>query len=94
MKMKVKLLPPPCPRCGVQEPVFVDEHELRSYEGGALIQDAFPNLSSSERETLLSGYCSSCWDELFPPEDDDLEEEMEPPFEDDDEIEPEPSDID
>ena len=34
---------------------------------GELIQDALPELSSGERELLISGTCGDCWDEMFPP---------------------------
>ena len=33
---------------------------------GELIQDALPELSSGERELLISGTCDDCWDEMFP----------------------------
>ena len=38
----------------------------RSY---TLIQDAFPDLSSEQREFLLSGATPEEWDRAFPPED-------------------------
>jgi len=37
---------------------------------GELIQDALPELSSGERELLISGTCGDCWDEMFPPFED------------------------
>lgn len=44
-------------------PVEVAAHA--KWVAGALIQDAFPDLSSDEREFLLTGYCPdnpACWD--------------------------------
>lgn len=29
------------------------------------MQDIFPELSSSQREVMISGTCPSCWDEIF-----------------------------
>ena len=41
------------------------EHYIDFKQKGKLIQDAFPELSSDERELLLSGICSECWDKIF-----------------------------
>ena len=30
-----------------------------------ITQDAFPELSAGEREFLISGYCNTCFDEVF-----------------------------
>lgn len=37
------------------------------YKSGALIQNAFPNLNSAEREFILSGYTAEDWIDAFPP---------------------------
>ena len=37
---------------------------------GKLIQDAMPNLNSSEREFIMSGMTDEEWDELYPEEED------------------------
>ena len=34
-----------------------------------LIQDIFPELSAATRELLISGTCETCWDKLFPADD-------------------------
>jgi hypothetical protein len=36
-----------------------------AYENGMLIQDAFPLLTTSEREFLITGITDDEWDELF-----------------------------
>lgn len=36
------------------------------------MQDIFPELSAATRELLISGTCETCWDKLFPADDDDL----------------------
>ena len=40
---------------------------LDEYQSGStrLIQDIFPNLSSEEREFIMTGYTPKDWDELF-----------------------------
>ena len=35
------------------------------------IQDAFPNLTPDEREFLMTGIIQEEWDTLFPPEDEE-----------------------
>ncbi len=36
---------------------------------GEFIQDVFPHLSISERETMISGTHPKCWKEMFPEEE-------------------------
>lgn len=52
-----------CPECGSTSEIMVDwyNHKLWT-EGKMLVQDAFPHLTKSERETLMTGYHSKCWD--------------------------------
>lgn len=38
------------------------------YAGGILLQEAFPNLSPSEREFIKSGLTDDEWEEVFGPE--------------------------
>ena len=33
------------------------------------MQDIFPELSLGDRELLISGTCGTCWDKLFPSEE-------------------------
>ncbi len=40
------------------------------WKQGKHIQNAFPYLNAGNRELIQSGTCSSCFDELFPEEDD------------------------
>lgn len=55
----------PCPGCGKTTTLVVDEKALDAAVGGTLIQKAFPDMSSDDRERLISGYCATCWDILF-----------------------------
>ncbi len=37
----------------------------------AYVEEAFPYLSESDREFLISGFSPAGWDKIFPPEDDE-----------------------
>lgn len=50
---------------------------VEKYNAGALIQDAFPFLSASEREFLISGIPPDEWDRLFAHEKYDTEDDDE-----------------
>jgi len=39
--------------------------QIEAYEQGALIQDAFPNLTAGEREFLKTGITDEDWDKMF-----------------------------
>ena len=54
-----------CPFCGQAHGVFVNEADYWDWDDGALVQDAFPYLSADDRELLISGCCSQCWDKYF-----------------------------
>ena len=54
-----------CPCCGDVNSITVDKVAFDSWRNGELIQNAFPNMSSSEREVLKTGICSPCWDGMF-----------------------------
>jgi hypothetical protein len=47
------------------------EAALREWEGGALIQEVFPDLSADEREFLMTGSTPAEWQEIFGSDDDD-----------------------
>ena len=61
----VTILEIPCPFCGkisklkVSTKVWRDG--LNAYKNGALIQNAWPTLSPSDRELILTGICDECW---------------------------------
>lgn len=74
-----------CPFCKRIYRVVVSNKELRNYDEGALVQDAFPHLSPSDREMLISGICDTCWDEMLKDADDEYDDTA---FEDDFFIEP------
>ena len=66
-----------CPFCGKENEINVNMIDYWEWENeGKLAQQAFPYLSANEREALISGICPSCWDKMFPPEEDDEPEEF------------------
>lgn len=55
-----------CPFCGVIHSVLVEEdHFFRWYNENELIQNAMPELSTTEREQLISRMCPECQEEIF-----------------------------
>lgn len=57
-----------CPFCGKEHSITVDTRILnvgtQAYRSGALIQNAFPTLTPSQREFFATGICDKCWDSL------------------------------
>ena len=58
-----------CVVCNEYEIWSLDRQAVESWQGGELIQNAFPDMSMSERELLISGTHPACWDKLFPEEE-------------------------
>lgn len=57
-----------------RQPVAVDRldaGQFKAWQAGAFVQDAFPDMSASEREVLVSGTHAECWNQMFPPDEDD-----------------------
>lgn len=54
-----------CPACGNTHFVEVNEEDFLAWENGELAQNAFPYLSATEREQLISGLCLNCQSEIF-----------------------------
>lgn len=68
MRMKIEKV---CPRCHKLQIIEVDASQYNDWMAGKNIQIAFPTLSADDREVLMSGICPKCWEEIFPPEDED-----------------------
>ena len=45
--------------------IDVSIEQIEAYAAGALIQDAFPNLSMGDREFIKTGITAEAWDEIF-----------------------------
>lgn len=51
----------------------ITEEQFRNYENGnGLIQDVFPNLTSSEREFLMTGVTDEEWNQMFGEEEEPI----------------------
>jgi hypothetical protein len=60
-----------CPFCGDKNTVMVEAQDFMDWRNGKLAQDAFDYLSPDEREIIISGVCSSCWDATFGVDEDE-----------------------
>ena len=65
MKLTDDTLQARCVSCKDTHVLMVNNHDLKRWEGGELIQDAMPYLSADERELLISGVCGACFDKMF-----------------------------
>ncbi len=64
-----------CPFCGTEATIKVSASDYLEYLEGTLVQNAFPYLSADEREALISGICSKCWENTFSSSEEEDEEE-------------------
>jgi hypothetical protein len=56
-----------CKMCAAKHVIFVKMHDYIEWKNGAgFIQDLMPYLSEGDRELLISGTCSQCFDSMFP----------------------------
>lgn len=53
----------------------ITEDQVWQYRNGALLQQAFPNLTAEEREFFKTGYTPEDWEMLFGRSEDMFEEE-------------------
>ncbi len=60
-----------CIVCNEYEVWTLNRQAVESWQGGELIQNAFPDMTMGDRELLISGTHSSCWDKLFPKEEEE-----------------------
>ncbi len=64
MRVRVNLIGN-CVFCNESWAVEVNLTDLEKYESGALVQNAFPYLSATDRECIVSGMCPTCQDKIF-----------------------------
>jgi hypothetical protein len=61
-----------CPKCGKISDIAVDKERYVRWVKGEHIQDVWPELSTDERELIMTGFCSDeCWIEYIGPEEED-----------------------
>lgn len=63
-----------CWKCKRNFVISCDKSKYNLWKNGELIQNALADLSSDQRELLISGTCGECWDILFPLSDDEDDE--------------------
>lgn len=63
-----------CPICSQTSAVLVELEGYAAWFNGTLIQTAMPYLSANERESLMTGICPACWDNMFSDDDEDSED--------------------
>lgn len=54
-----------CPFCGATDEIEVDFDAIIEYQMGATAQQAFPRMSATDREKLISGMCEECQAKVF-----------------------------
>lgn len=58
-----------CIECHEKHHVPITEAQVAAWRGGLHIQHAMPNITPGQREMLLSGVCSECYDRAFEEDD-------------------------
>ena len=54
-----------CPICQKEHSVYVEKADYYRWLRGTHVQNAFSYLSAADREILIRGTCSECWDNMF-----------------------------
>jgi len=65
----VRLVTQACPLCQRTSTLYVGKAEYDRWQAGAHVQNAFPAMPAPDRELLITGTHSKCWDEMFSGED-------------------------
>lgn len=60
-----------CQTCNKRYTFQVDPEDYAAFRNGKFAQNAFPYLTSAERELMISQTCGPCFDKMFPPDDED-----------------------
>lgn len=54
-----------CPSCEILSHVMAPTLGLAKWIEGAMVQDAMPELTDSQRELLITGFCERCQADIF-----------------------------
>lgn len=65
----------PCLGCGTSAAFEMTEEQFKCFQAGEKVQDIFPDWSPEDREMLISGTCPKCFEEMFPEDEEDDDEE-------------------
>lgn len=63
--MKNEVIYCECPLCGLRQGISVPADEWEAYCNGELAQNALVSLSVEDRETIISGLCPTCQEDVF-----------------------------
>ncbi len=55
-----------CRMCQRDFDIDVTDQQIAEWKAGRLIQRVMPDLTSSERELLMTRTCGACFDTMFP----------------------------
>ncbi|CAB4129001.1 hypothetical protein UFOVP223_35 [uncultured Caudovirales phage] len=58
----------PCPSCNSTITITIEPQKLWVYNQGGYAQDVLEGFTMDTIEMFISGYCGTCWEELFPDE--------------------------
>jgi len=61
----------PCRLCHETTDLEVNFQGFVEWQAGKYIQDALPELDADMRELLISGTCPTCWDKMFPSDEEE-----------------------
>lgn len=62
----MKFYPQQCPYCKtVPVPMELDQELLYQWMDGTVIQKVFPEMTVNDRELMITGIHSECWDAMF-----------------------------
>jgi hypothetical protein len=61
--MTTQLITNPCIHCGERSKIEVELESYMRWQGGELIQNAFPNSTAGFRELIKTGIHDACWPE-------------------------------
>lgn len=64
-----------CFHCNQPSTMTVNIAEFNAWRDGLLIQEAFPTMSTQDRELLMTGTHPACWDAMFSDEEEDEDDE-------------------
>lgn len=62
-----------CPLCEKDTSLTVPAAQYEAWQSGTLVQQAFPDMNKDDREILMTGICSPCFEEMWNNADEDDE---------------------
>lgn len=58
-----------CQTCKVRYTFDIDPEDYYAFRHGTFAQSAFPYLTPGQRELMVSQTCDTCFNRMFPPDD-------------------------